>query len=222
MNIFLYYFTIILLYLGIGQIQRVDLYAFRPINDIQSLANYINNHPASVVLTNISEEGQFLKTYSFDLLIIRPNFPLSKFKIKVSKKMAEQYSTFLGLSIANTQITDQIRIIYTPLPPGSLLVGNASLGRWEMENGKQTWDFFPQYAHLPEELGWDNFIPEYSFYLDTIEHVNKNLAYLGPAQEFGRGQLLTDQFLKKHLPKSTTIQWTPKDLFQVYFRWPSL
>ncbi len=221
MNIFLYYFITVLLYLGIGQVQRVDLYAFRPINDIQSLAGYINNHPASVVLADISMEGFFFKTYSFDLLVFRPSFRVGRFKIKVSKRMAENYSAYVGISIANTQITDQIRIIYTPLPPGALFIGNASLGRWEINNGVQYWKFFPQFSHLPEEFGWGNFIPNYEFYIGVMENMNRKKPFYGAKQEFGRGLKITEEFLKKYTVSEYKKKWSAKDLFKIYFRWPN-
>jgi hypothetical protein len=80
----------------------------------------------------------------------------------------------------------QDKISLTPMPPGTLYIGDPAYGRWQYsDSGDRVWRFHNAYRDMPENFGWDQWIPNYDFFKASSLAENTGNAFFGLQNEFG-------------------------------------
>jgi len=96
---------------------------------------------------------------------------------------------------------------FTPLPPGSIFIGNKSFGSWKKKGTTtKVWKFFRVYRQIPKYLGWEDFTPTLKFHKELLKREKQSLPFIGSNDEFGLGGSITQiafpKYFKRQKPNS--------------------
>lgn len=218
MNFIIYFFVVIVCYLGLARSTEEQYFAINSITTIEELKNNIGKAPATLVLLGVKSHGTFLNSYYMRVKQVSAFYPAIEFYLRVPKPLATEYSRHIGLSIFSVTQTD--RLSYSPeiSIPGMSFVGNPQLGRWITVDHATKWSFYRAYRHLPVELGWENFSPTINEHLAYSKYANTKYVYLGADEQFGAKGPLTKKFLLRHRNNSSDYSaGISKSFFKSYF-----
>lgn len=194
MNRLIIYIILLLVYLGLSKSLSPSEYGINYVFNEESLSKLVGAGPVSVILTDIHSTGFIIKTYYHKYKVVYGFQSYEEIIARTSSQFSEQNKKHIGLSIFRRFEDDKIES--TPLPPGSIFVGDRSFGLWEKNRlGNKSWKFFKAYRHLPVYLGWGKFKPTYKFYQETRVRMNNNETFYGFNDEFGLDGEITKQFL---------------------------
>ena len=211
-----------LLYLGLSKsfapAERSTLYL---VNE-KVFASFFSQAPISVILTNRLRTGFLIKTYFLELRIVQ-GFKLPEtILVRTSYNFWHANKNNIGLSIFNRNDKDG-SYSTTPLPPGSIFLGNSSYGRWKLTSlGIRQWYFYSAYKHFPQYLGWGNYRPTQKFWKALKIHQNQQEAYYGDKNQFGTNGSITSKVFADRISRKTENHVNFKDHFRKFFHIPRI
>lgn len=143
----------------------------------------------SIVLDDMKEEGNFLKTYYHKYRIITEDGISHTDWKEVPKSFFQDYLPFLGMTIwvkEDGQEKSQVG------PPGYEYVGNPRYGSWHRDHsGNSFWVFYGQYRLMSDLLGPG---PIYrSHYNDYSRYTSQGRAYYGDKKQYGTNGSFTQR-----------------------------
>ena len=196
MNKFIGYGILLLIYLGLSKSLSPSELGISYINSKESLSKLINGAPSTVILTDIHSIGFLIKTYYHKYKVVHGFQSYEEIIVRTSKQYSDSIKDYLGMSIFRRYPDG--RETYTPLPPGSIFIGNLSFGKWLKHNsGDKVWRFFRVYRQIPTFLGWLDFQPTKELHDMILIYEKENKPLHGLNKEFG---LLGSITKKKYTP----------------------
>lgn len=180
----LYYVLLILIYLGIAKGLAPSEFGIDYIRTNRDLSRLIPGAPVTTILIDTHSTGFIIKTYYQKYRVIYGFQTVEELIVKTSSKFAKSSKALIGLSLfrRDSQKTEN----FTPIPPGSLYIGNKEYGFWKYQKeDKRTWKFYRVYRNLPKFFGWDDFKPSQQFYAELKQALKEDKPFI--AQEYGFG-----------------------------------
>ena len=217
MNKFILYGILLLVYLGLSKSLSPTEFGVKYINNDEALAEIINGAPVSVILTDIHSTGFLIKTFYHKYKIIYGFQAYDEIIIRTSRSYTEKKKPFLGMSIFRRYKEDS-RESFTPLPPGSVFIGNRSFGSWVTQNSQKVWRFFRVYRQIPKYLEWNDFVPNIQIYNEIIANQEKNIPYYGENKEFGIKGSITQAAFPKYFERQKPEKVDLKSFLQTYIK----
>ena len=217
MNFIIYFFIVIIGYLSIAKTTYDHSSSIEKISDIAKLENTRLTPPATIVLLSIKTHGTFIKSHYLRLKLIGAFHTSKDFYVRVPRMLVDHYANYIGMSIYNisNQSSDFNNDIITL--PGLYFVGNPQLGRWIYLDGEEKWSFYKVYQHLPNDLGWENFVPTLKDYKEYINRNKKTDSYISYEHLFGPNGQLTKKFILKHIKEHKNNDGLSIELLKSYF-----
>ena len=185
MNKFIIYGLLILAYLTLSKGFSPNEFGVKYIKNNEDLVKLIPGAPVSLILTDIHSTGFLIKTFYHKYKIVYGFQSYEELIVRTSKKFADANKDYIGMSTFRRYKEDSIQN-FTPLPPGSVFIGNKNFGNW-VRKGKntQTWKFFRVYRQIPQYLGWKKYTPTLQTYHLIQEAQLRGKPFYGSNDEFG-------------------------------------
>lgn len=170
--------------------------------------NFFQGAPLTVILIDNFTTGFMIKTY-FQRYKVFHGFKAAEERlIRTSRDFYDKNTKNLGMALFRRIEKDQTTST-TPLPPGSLFVGDTSYGEWRLSNsGDKIWFFHRAYRHFPQAFGWGNFSFDMRSFKTMQYHQENGTAFYGPENQFGSEGEVSKAFIKRLAPK-------PKEKFKL-------
>lgn len=143
----------------------------------------------SVLLEDMKEDGDFIKTYFHKYRVIEPENVWTTDWWQVPKTYYMDNENFMGMTLfaqKDGKIQDTVQ------PPGYAYVGDSRYGRWEKDaDGNSFWEFYGKYALFSQLFGgW--YRPIYRNDYDSFTHYrNTGQTYYGSKNEYGSNGTIT-------------------------------
>jgi hypothetical protein len=178
--------------------------------------------PLTVILEDSFYTGFLIKTYYQKYRLLQGLQPVTHLIVRTTKDFWTKNIPFHGMSLFRRG-EFQEHMSLTPMPPGTLYLGDPAYGKWTYDSsGQKFWKFHYAYREFPEYLGWGEWTPNYDFFDTSVLHENNNQSFLGLNKEFGiDGYISKKAFPMKlyYTPKYTLdIQFHSKKFFKVPFK----
>ncbi|MBL7664759.1 MAG: hypothetical protein JNM93_06465, partial [Bacteriovoracaceae bacterium] len=178
MNRIAFYVLLILVYLGLAKSFSSNELGIAYLKNASGLSKIVKGNNVTAILVDMHATGFIIKTYYQKYRLVYPFEKTKEIIVRVSRKFAHECKDFIGLSLFRRLEKESLENT-TPLPPGSLFVGNTSFGRWkQLNSGHQGWVFFMAYSAIPRELGWLDFQPNTEFVDSLQTHLGQNKPFL--------------------------------------------
>ncbi len=211
------YILLLLVYLGLSKSLSPSEYGVNYVHNTESLSKLIGAGPASVILTDIHSTGFIIKTYYHKYKVVYGFQSYEEIIARVSGQFNDKNQKNIGLSIFR-RYQDE-RITDTPLPPGTIFIGDRNFGSWRKNQDKdKVWKFYRVYRHLPSYLGWGEFTPTYSFYQEALVRENNNKPFYGFNDEFGFENELTKKYYPQYFQRNKERKIDFKGFFKDYLK----
>jgi len=221
-NKFIIYIVLVLLYLGLSKSLSPSELGINFVLNEQSLEKLVGNGPVSIILTDVHSTGFIIKTYYHKYKVVYGFQSFDEMITKTSSLFAATHEKHIGLEIMrryDNGVTD-----HTPLPPGSVFIGDRNFGLWRKnKNDEIVWYFYRTYRHLPKYLGWHDFRPTIAFADEIQSRLRDQKVFYGFNDEFGsKGSVskkaFPNYFKKKNENKNMQTHEYFKDFWKKNFR----
>ena len=217
MKKFTYYLILILLFLGLSKGLAPVQQNIPYIQNEKVLPGLFPGTPLSLIVVDAFYTGLFIKTYYLKLLAFHAFKRSEIHVVRTHKAYWRTVQSCLRLAIFQRNEHANSENL-TPLPPGSLFIGDPAFGTWESTSGGQkVWAFFRAYRTFPRELGWGEWRPDYDFYIKLKSHIDNEMPFFGPKNEFGpQGTILPTNWPEHISPgkyQKTTIKEYSKKFY---------
>lgn len=197
MNRISLYIFLILVFLGFSKSFSPAEHNKHYIANEKVYPNYFIEEPITVILIDSFKTGFLIKTYFHKYLKVYAFGEPEELVMRTSKDYWKTHYKNRGMSLYRKEERKHKRS-YTPMPPGSLFVGDPSFGHWVKENsGEQRWVFHRAYRDFPRVLGWGKFRPNKKFYTKMKSSLQQDVPFYGLNNEFGENGVLTNKFFPK-------------------------
>ncbi len=221
MNKLILYGILLLVYLGLSKSLSPGEYGIRYINKKEDLIDLIPGQPVSAILADMHSTGFLIKTYYQKYKIVYGFQSYEELIVRTSSKFSDSLRPYLGMSVFRRH-ADTGEVSYTPLPPGSIFIGDRNYGNWKvLKNGNKTWSFFRVYRQLPTYLGWFDFSPSYAVFLKISSHEELDKPYFGSNDEFGLKGSITKKaypkYFERQIPEDINLKTFIKDYLKENF-----
>jgi hypothetical protein len=184
MNKFIGYGILLLIYLGLSKSLSPTELGISYINNVESLGKLVNGAPTTVILTDIHSIGFLIKTYYHKYKVVHGFQSYEEIIVRTSRKYSDEMKEYLGMSVFRRY--PDLKETFTPLPPGSIFIGNLGFGKWVKHNsGEKVWNFHRSYRQMPTFLGWMSFLPTKKLHEKILVYEKENKALRGLNNEFG-------------------------------------
>jgi len=214
------YILLILIYLGMAKSFYPQEESIESINSNQDLAVLIHESPATAVLIDQFTTGFILPTYFQKYMVVslyRPSYVLT---VRTHRAWWEAQKDYLGMSIF-TRINNFTPEVFLPTPPGAAFIDDPTLGEWYEESKEEHWRFHRPYRELlPELLGWDNFVPNRTFFNMAKLHQEQQKVFYGLNNEFGTKGTIGQRLLIHSILRPDNKEMTIKEYLKSWFAWP--
>lgn len=211
------YLLLLLTYLGLSKSLSPSEFGVDYVFNKESLAKLIGAGPASVILTDIHSTGFIIKTYYHKYKVVYGFQSYEEVIVRTSSSFSEKHKEHIGMAILRRYKDDKVDD--TPLPPGSLFIGDRNFGSWKKNrNGDKVWNFYRVYRLLPSYLGWGKFKPTYKFYQEILVRTNNHLEFFGFNDEFGIEGELTKQYFPQYFNRDKDKKIDFKGFLKDYLR----
>ncbi|MDH5414010.1 MAG: hypothetical protein OEW87_07725 [Flavobacteriaceae bacterium] len=218
MNKFITYGILLLIYLGLSKSLSPNEFGIKYIQNEQALAELISGSTISVVLTDIHSTGFIIKTFYHKYKIIYGFQSYEELIIRTSRGFTNQLKPYLGMSVFRRYREDN-KESFTPLPPGSIFIGDKSFGNWQSKGpNKKVWRFFRVYRQIPTFLGWKSYIPSLKEYNEITKHEKSKKPYHGSNHEFGIKGVITQTSFPKYFERKKPDHINFKSFFKNLFK----
>lgn len=220
MNKVIIYCFLLLLYLTLSKSLSPSEMGISYVNSDKNLDRLIPGTPVTAILTDIHSTGFLIKTYYLKYKIIHGFQSFEELIVRTSRSYKDTNKEFIGLSVFRRfKIAGVESVDYTPLPPGSVFVGDKNFGNWIPHNsGDRVWKFFRVYRQIPTYLGWGTFLPTYSFFAKSQVYMKQNKPFFGIDKQFGTQGELTKKFFPDYYSRlaPSSVNW--KKFIENYFK----
>lgn len=215
-NKIIIYFFLVFIYLGLSKGLSPTEFGIQYVKNNQELARLIEGAPVSVILTDVYSTGFIIKTYYHKYKIVYGKQPQEELVVRALSSFKNKSLPYLGLSIFR-RYDDQRSEEFTPLPPGSVFIGDNNYGHWTSSNsGIKEWKFFRGSRHLPHYLGWMNYKPTINTLAKTNLFREHNRPYFGDHNEFGLKGKITNKAFPKYFDRQKPKKHHIKKFLSVY------
>lgn len=208
-----------LMYLGLSKSFSPSEFGISYILNEKSLAELVKGAPVTAILVDMHSTGFLIKTYYHKYKIIYGFQSVDEIIVRTSSGFAQANKNNIGMSIFR-RYDDDLSEEHTPLPPGSLFVGNKNFGEWvSSPSGDKVWRFYYAYKKtIPVFLGIKNFDYTYDMYQKVQVYRNQRKAYYGEKDQFGTKGSLTPKMYPRYYARQKPQQIDFKKFFYDYFR----
>lgn len=218
MNRIITYFFLLLLYLTLSKSLSPSELSLSYVNAEANLDSIILGEPVTAILADIHSTGFVIKTYYLKLKVVYGLKAYEEVIVRTSRSFKEKYTPFIGMSIfrraSNQEVAD-----YTPLPPGTVFIGDSDLGRWvQHPSGERVWKFYRVYRQLPIYLGWGEFLPTYSFLSKSNIYLKQGKPFFGLKDEFGLNGPITRKEFSNYFERQKEQSIDFKKFITNYFQ----
>ncbi len=218
MNKFITYGLLIITYLTLSKSLSPNEFGIKYINSDEALAKLIPGETISVVLTDIHSTGFIIKTYYQKYKVIYGFQSYEEIIIRTSRSFMERNIPYIGMSVLRRHRNNE-EDSFTPLPPGSVFVGDKNFGTWvNTKSGKKKWRFFRVYRQIPKYLGWNDYTPTLNTFHQIQRHIIQDKPYFGENQEFGSNGTITQQAFPKYFERQKPNSINLKTFLKTYFK----
>ncbi|MCO4792428.1 MAG: hypothetical protein KC493_01855 [Bacteriovoracaceae bacterium] len=185
MNKISLYVLLILIYLGLSKSFSPSEQRIPYIINEKVYANFFRGTPLSVMLIDSFQTGFLIKTYFQKYKVFHGFKSPEIVTVRTSPEFWNRNLKNLGLSLFR-RYDGPNNTSTTPLPPGSLYIGNLAFGSWHYKNsGKKVWRFHRAYRHFPKIFAWREFNPSFEFFERMKIHIQHQQPFYGLENEFG-------------------------------------
>lgn len=217
MNKFVIYGLLLLSYLTISKSFSPNEFGVKYIKNNEDLVSLIPGSPVSLILMDIHSTGFIIKTFYHKYKIVYGFQSYEELIVRTSKKFSESNSKFIGMSVFRRFDEKGIEN-FTPLPPGSIFIGNKNFGNWiKRGKDKKKWKFFRVYRQLPEYLGWKDFKPSQKTHEIIINHMENGKPFFGSNDEFGTNGSITKEVFPSYFERKKPSKVDLKGFLKTYF-----
>jgi hypothetical protein len=208
------YVTLIFLYLGLSKSLSPSELGISYVNNQKSLSEIVRGQPLSVILIDVHSTGFIIKTYYHKYRIVYGFQTYEELIVRVSRSFMQKNLDNIGLSLMSRNNEGELN--FTPLPPGSVFIGDTRFGRWNKIKGSDElkWTFHHAYRFLPKYLGLKDFKITYKFFEEIGRSINDHKAFYGFNDEFGAKGDIT----KKSFPSFFTKKKANTDDLKEYMK----
>lgn len=220
MNKISLYILLILLFLALSKSFSPSSQGAPYVVDERVFSNFFEGSPITVILVDSFTTGFLIKTYFLKFKIIygfnQPQIIITR----TSKSFWEKNQQNIGMSLFRRSERNQVEGV-TPLPPGSLFIGDLAYGFWKNSNsGHKIWQFHRAYRHFPAILGWNSFTPTKEFFAQLELYQEQSKPYYGMKNEFGKGGHVTEEGLGQYKRDELKDKFTFKKVLEKYINIP--
>ena len=217
MNKFILYGLLLLIYLGLSKTFSPSEYGISYINSDDSLSALIAGVPVSVLLVDIHHTGFLIKTYYHKYKVIYGYQSYEELIVRTSKIYSDQKKPYLGMAVFRRD-RDGIEN-HTPLPPGSVFIGDKNLGKWITHpSGEKRWRFFGVYRNLVHFLGWQGFEPSLQLRNKIQIFLEQEKPFFGENKEFGLTGTITQTSFPAFFNRSNQSKISSENYFERYLK----
>jgi hypothetical protein len=203
--------------LGLSKSLSPSEYGVNYVFNEQTLEKVIGPGPVSVILIDIHSTGFIIKTYYHKYKVVYAFQGYEEIITRTSSSYSSKHAKNIGLSVFRRY--EDGKTNHTPLPPGSIFIGDRNFGAWYKSiNDEKLWKFYRAYRHLPSYLGWEDFKPSYRFYQEIQVRMNKNQTFFGFNDEFGIEGEITRSFFPNYFKRQTVKNINFKKFFNDYLK----
>lgn len=191
MNKISLYVLLILIYLGLSKSFSPSEQRTPYVINEKVFANFFKGSPLSVMLVDSFQTGFLIKTY-FQKYKVFVGFKNPEIvTVRTSPEFWKKNLKHVGLSLFR-RYEGKNQTSTTPLPPGSLYIGNLAFGNWRyLNSGKKVWKFHRAYRHFPKIFAWSDFNPSFEFFERMKIHIQHQQPFYGLNNEFGEDGSVT-------------------------------
>lgn len=193
------YIVLILVFLGLSKSFNISSKGTEYLYNENGYSGFFRGSPLSVILAERFETGFLIKTYYHRYLLIEGVNTPKYVTVRTSPNHYNAYEKYVGLSIFRR--TDRtLEESNTPLPPGSLYLGNPAYGSWirNRKTGEKKWEFHRAYKSYALYFAWGEFRPDYEFFEKVQESMKFEKPFFGTKNEFGSEGAISLKFFNKH------------------------
>ncbi|MEX1100050.1 MAG: hypothetical protein WEB87_06470, partial [Bacteriovoracaceae bacterium] len=133
MNKALLYCALLLAYLGLSKSLSPSEFGISYVFNEESLSKLITGAPVSVILIDTHSTGFIIKTYYQKYKVVYGFQTYEEIIVRTSGTFNAKHAKHIGMSIFRR--TESLEESFTPLPPGSVFIGNRDFGRWKTDHG---------------------------------------------------------------------------------------
>jgi hypothetical protein len=176
----------------------------------------------SVVLLRSFQRGFLIKTYYQQYNIIHGFKGPEMVTVRTSQRFWNDSIKNTGMSIFRRQEVGTLEST-TPMPPGTLYIGDPAYGRFKRDNsGGKRWFFHRAYRHFPTLFYWGTFRPSYEFFKKMKIFQESQRPFYGLNGEFGNTGAVTQRYLLSayHGDKSKERQTDWWQQFKQFLKFP--
>lgn len=218
MNRVAIYILLVIFYLGLAKSFSPTEFGVSYISAKEDLSLLTNDAPVTIILVDMHSTGFMIKTHYHKYRIVYAYRGSDEIVVRASKKFTAENKSNIGMSIFRRNGRDMVDN-YTPLPPGSIFVGDTAFGRWKNSNsGVKYWRFYKPYRFLKRLLRWGDFAPNVEFYNKVKAHIGQNKPFYGLDNEFGTNGEFTKQQFPEFFDKTRIKNVSIKKLMLDYLK----
>ena len=216
MNKLIFYGVLLLLYLGLSKSFSPSEYGISYVNSQAGLEPLVQGAPVSVILTDVHTTGFLIKTYYHKYKVVYGYQSYEELIVKTSELFSSQQKKYLGMSVFRRD-RDGFSSS-TPLPPGSVFIGDKNLGKWiKHPSGEKYWQFFGAYKNLNYYLGWNEFKPSVKLRNKIQVHLEQGKPFFGENGEFGLEGSITKEAFSDFYKRSEQPRFSTAKYLKRYF-----
>ncbi len=216
MNKTFFYSALVVAYLALSKTFSPDNSGVEYVRRTQDLEKIIKRVPAEAILLQTQSKGFLIKTYYQRYKIVYGFHPPREIVVRTKRSFADYSSNFQGMSLFRKRVGGTVET--TPLPPGSLFIGNRQFGRWIFKDNDYSWAFYRAYQGFPRLFGWFGFNPTRSFFKKLLEFEKKGVPFHGENNDFGKNGTITAKFIKNTSNKDGLNSVRVRTLFNEYLK----
>jgi len=163
----------------------------------QVFSGLFQGAPLSLILVDAFQAGFLIKTYYLKFNVVHGFKQTETIVVRTNKKFFKENKGNIGMSLFRRYERDA-KESTTPLPPGSIYVGDPAFGGWRYVNsGERKWHFHRVYRHFKRQFFWGDYQPNYEFYQKLKIHMESERPFFGLNNEFGTDGKLTNYLYKE-------------------------
>ena len=206
MNKISLYIVLILIFLGLSKSFSPSSQGKPYVFNEQIFPTLIEGGPLTIVLVDCFEAGFLIKTYFQRYLIIHGFKSPESLVVRTSRDFYNKNLKNIGMSLFRRK-ESQNKLSLTPMPPGTLFIGDPTYGSWKYEDsGRRVWRFHRAYKHYPSLFRWNNWTPSFKFFQQAEVYEKSKEPFYGLDKNFGTEGEITQKafphyYIKEELEK---------------------
>lgn len=223
MNKISFYILLIIIFLGLSKSFAPSEINTEYVFNEKSLPSLFPGEPVSVILIESFQTGFLIKTFYHKYRVLGAdaikNQVYDTIIVRTSTDFWKKNQSNIGMSLFSRDVNN--KVVTTPMPPGSVFIGNPSYGGWENVDEQRVWIFYRSYAQNTTHIfSWGDFIPTYEFYQRMKVFADQSKPFYGIYNEFGTEGSITKQYFKKNLEEHLGLTKILKMHLRSYFKTP--